>query len=111
MFKPTIYRECDRKRLEECGILAQLIWDRLADKYMKDNPRPGIECWGSCVIGEGFYVYFIPKGKRKPIKMFLCTASGAAFCGSIPWENSKDEVAEYIKSNGIEAYFTYGRMD
>lgn len=108
--KEKVYKPSDLPFLHEVSKEAQALWDSLADQYMKMNPS-SIGCWGSCVIGEGFSVPFLPKRKRIPQNLFIAKASGAACCGSLPWESCIEVMQAFFKAKGIKAYFYYGRMD
>lgn len=105
-----VYKEDDLVFLRLLSREAQDLWDSLAKDYMDTHQMSGLG-WGSCVVGEGFYVYYIPPGKRNPRKLFLCKAWGAANLGSLPWESFIEEMESYFINHGLKAHFTYGRLD
>ena len=105
-----VYKEKDLSFLRLLSREAQGLWDLLAKDYMDANPRDGLG-WGSCVVGEGFYVYYVPRGKRNPRKLFLAKSWGAASLGSLPWESCIEEMEYFFTNHGVKAHFTYGKID
>jgi len=63
---------------------------------------------GTCVIGAGIAVYAIPKGCRKPQQ---CLLTDAPFQGNVGSYNASKRALEWLKSQGVEAYWYDGRMD
>lgn len=67
---------------------------------------------GTCVIGAGFEVPVIPKGYRKSrMVTILSPREVCRYQGSIIWEHSMDKIRSFLKSQGIEAHYNWGRMD
>ena len=104
------YRPLDiDDNFKETIKFAEFLWHIKVSEYMEKNKTPN-GMYGSCVICDGIYINFIPKGKRKPIEMRIL-GTGSAACGSLPWEDSKDFMLDFLKSRGIECFYNYGRLD
>lgn len=86
---------------------AKQLWKDRCNEYMSVNGDQGI-----CVIGAGFSVYNIPKGKRTYRKLMILSAYTVTPAqGSLVWENSKDEIKQFLKNNGLEVTYNWGTMD
>lgn len=93
--------------LNEVVGAAREMWIESAKKeFEKDGD------YGSCILGDGICIDVIPKGKRKPVQKMLISAREVAQCqGSIHYERGQSAVVEYLKSQGIDAYYESGWMD
>jgi len=52
----------------------------------------------------------MPPGGRKPQRK-LILRSPSKYQGSLTWENSKDEIAQFFDDNGIKVEYEWGAMD
>lgn len=67
---------------------------------------------GSCVLGAGIAVWYLPPRCRKPRKKVIINPHVIVpYQGSVTWEVSANIIVDYLKKNGIECWFEYGRMD
>lgn len=86
---------------------AKRIWKKSCAEHFATHGDSG-----TCVIGARIYIYLIPLRCRKPQKFSLISAHEVSCCqGSTNWEHGKDEVLEYLKAKGIDAYYDWGVMD
>jgi len=100
------YKELTEEFKALCTLL-QLHWDALLSNYAEEHVG---ESSGSCVIGNGFYIDYKPKGCRYARSLRISDGGGAG-TGEIPAIATKDSVLEYAKELGIECYYREGRMD
>jgi hypothetical protein len=82
------------------------LWQLRMDEHREKNPG---HVMGTCAVGAGFYVYYVPKRCRKPRRFFIVEPRGEQ--SWVVWEPSKDEIAEFLMNHGIVAYYTPGRLD
>lgn len=67
---------------------------------------------GSCVVGAGIAVYYVPKGCRKlGAKIIIAAHNVAKAQGSVTWEDGMEAVIEFLKENNINAFYEPGWMD
>lgn len=67
---------------------------------------------GSCVVGAGIEINYIPKGCRKARRKQIISSHDVAQCqGSINWEHGHEKVVDFLKFKGIDCAFNWGRMD
>jgi hypothetical protein len=103
--KTYTIKELDTMR----GVIDQAkeMWQKRCDEYIRrygDN--------GTCVLGAGISVYYIPKRCRKAISGRIITQNDVTNAqGSLVWEKSVDEVIGFLKTNGIECFYNPGNMD
>lgn len=92
---------------KEVIFRAEKLWSSICkENFDKDGDS------GSCVLGAGIYINFLPKGCRKPRAMTIINSSDVSCCqGSLNWERGKDKVLKYLLDYGIEAGYDWGRMD
>ena len=94
----------DEKFLETCKR-ARLLWDQRADEYVAEHGHKG-----TAVIGAGFTVWYVPhRGRKAQRKLIL--RSPRKYQGSLTWEASKSEIAQFFRENGIEVQYEWGAMD
>lgn len=76
--------------------------DLMNDHINKNKLRDG----GTCVMGEGIDINFIPKGKRKPVRMQIV---------SQPFQGNNRPALivaqKHLEAQGIKVYYNPGRMD
>ena len=63
---------------------------------------------GTCVLGAGIACYAVPKGCRKPRQILL---TDAPFQGNVGSQRASNRALQWLKEQGIEAYWYDGRMD
>lgn len=105
----TAYQEIDTnsERFKSIVQEATTLWKAKCESNYAEHGDNG-----SCVLGAGIYVYFIPKGHRKEEKRMIICASDVSCCqGSLNWEIGINDILSYLKENGIDAKFEYGTMD
>lgn len=68
--------------------------------------KNGLKDGGTCVMGEGLYIDFLPKGKRKPIRKEIV---GQPFQGNN--YRALKYAQQFLLSKGITTYYDSGRMD
>jgi hypothetical protein len=102
-----VYKDKDLK--EKAGIISQAraLWRLRCEEYVAKHGDVG-----SCVIGAGIEVdYLPPRCRHVRCKCIISADDVAAAQGSITWETSTDEVLKFLRDNGIEAYYNPGRMN
>ncbi|MBW3636657.1 MAG: hypothetical protein KY445_09375 [Armatimonadetes bacterium] len=86
---------------------ARELWTKRCAEYVAAGGAHG-----SCVVGAGFYLSFLPDGAKKPRPwMFLSADSVTPEQGASNWEHAVKEVHQFLKDNGVECEYDYGRMD
>ncbi len=100
-----IYKEKELAAFAGVFAEAEALWAGKITEYVKANGDRG-----SCVLGAGFEVAYLPKGCRKPQYKRVVRPFGPAQ-GSICWEDSKDEIAAFLAAKGVEAHYAWGNMD
>lgn len=86
---------------------AKQMWAERCAEYVKNYGDRG-----TCVLGAGIEIDFIPPRCRTPRRMMLISASSVCNAqGSIVWEDSKDEIINFLRENGIECRYAWGNMD
>lgn len=100
----TIYPSHMEQSLLAIGSEAEMLWKLKAESFkLFKNP----ETLGEKVKDMGFFVWYIPKGKRKPQKLFICSAYGAKH-GSLPYEVSIEDVKTFFKDKEIDVQYQGG---
>ena len=67
---------------------------------------------GSCVLGAGLVVRYLPPRCRRDVEHEIISARDATSAqGSCVWEESKDEVIAFLAARGIVASYACGNMD
>lgn len=101
------YQDADLKDpnfLDICKKAKQL-WVQRCNEYINKNGEAG-----TCVVGAGFAVWYLPPRARKPQqKMVIVPPKNLQ--RSITWESSKDEIMGFFKENAIEVEYKMGAMD
>ncbi len=86
---------------------AKDMWTEICNKNFE---KYGDE--GSCVVGSGIKILYIPKGCRNPRFTKIISQDSVSSCqGSLNWERGVDDVVKYLIDNGIECTYSCGRMD
>ena len=101
------YKEVETLKNSDAVKAAKVMWSIKSKEYFDKSGDTG-----SCVVSDGIYILYTPKRCRNPQKLMLIPSREVAWCqGSLHYEASKDEVVSFLKENGIECSYTYGRMD
>lgn len=64
---------------------------------------------GSCIVGDGFFVLVRPFRARSAFP-FQILRTGSAV-GSLAWEATRHIIHEDLRALGIDAFYSWGRMD
>lgn len=101
----SIYPHHMMQELLIIGSEAEMLWKVQAEKFMQfQKPKD----FGEKVKDMGFYVWYIPKGKRKPQKLFICSAYGAKKYGSLPYEVGLESIKKWFKNKDVDAIYQGG---
>lgn len=102
------YQESDLPGLMTEILNARHMWTRCCSKYMRNHGDVG-----SCVIGAGISVPYVPKGCRKPrSRMIISSSQVTGAQGSLVWEESVAGILQYLHEHGVPgAFYNPGRMD
>ena len=100
----TIYSYKHEQELLKVGSDAEVFWYQLAE-----SPAllARLESRGEKVKDMGFFVWVIPRFKRKPQKLFICSAYGAKN-GSLPYEITLEHVKKFFNDKGIDVQYQGG---
>lgn len=94
-----IYKKEDLKILEP---IISLVLIKM-DKYIIEN---GLRDGGTCVMGEGLDIDYLPPRCRKPIRLQIIRQ---------PFQGNNFKALDYarklLKESGINVYYNHGRMD
>lgn len=84
------------------------VWRSQIRDYVKKHGD-----MGTCVLGAGIAVYWVPKGKRKIVHKMVISADDVTCAqGSITWEHSVRAMIELLAEGGLEgAFYEPGNMD
>lgn len=86
---------------------AKAEWARLAKETYE---RSGDQ--GSCVIGDGIKIYWIPPRCKLPRERMIIASNEVSHCqGSLHYEAHADTILKRLRANGIDAHYCSGRMD
>ena len=101
-----VYQDCDLKDNPAIDC-AKTLWRDRCQEYLDKNGDQG-----TCVLGAGISVHYLgPRCRRPSSKMIIEACEVCRAQGSLVWEKSVDEVLAYLKSKGIEAWYSPGFMD
>lgn len=102
-----VYKASDLFLLKPFVNTARELWK---DASRKEFDKRGDE--GSCIMGDGIFIYLVPARCRKPVRYTLIDSHEVSFAqGSLHYEATKDVALNFLKQNGIDAQYDYGRMD
>jgi len=100
-------KQSELSNYSEVIAAARVMWKKSAEAYYNEKGDVG-----SCVLGSGITVDVVPPRCRKPRKMMLISSHEVARCqGSLHWEHNVGLVVDYLRANGVDAKFDWGRMD
>lgn len=85
---------------------AAALWSKLcAEEVAARGDR------GTCVIGAGIGIKYRGPRKRTVEYHNIIDVPMTAGQGSLTWETSVQQVIDFLKMRGIEAFYMPGRMD
>lgn len=99
---------CDRdlEAAKQTILSALKLWTQRCAVYMEMNGDRG-----SCVLGAGIAVNYIPRRCRTPRNHIIIPVPHTAGQGSLTWECAVEEVLRFLDERGIEAFYEPGHMD
>ena len=105
-----------KRKLKDTVTCVHTVYPKMKDlqnfadaaQFMVDEDARVCRDDGTCVLGAGIAVYAIPNGCRNPQQCFLTVAP---FQGNVGSYNASKRALEWLKSQGVEAYWYDGRMD
>jgi len=98
------YRRKDLEKFVPFFNEAQQTWREKTVAHVKKHGDTG-----TCIIGDGIFVNYIPPRCRKAKPLKVVSPQGAQ--GSYNYEQFKDEIMEYLRREGVDCYYRWGRMD
>lgn len=88
---------------------ARDLWLKASKEAFADD---GEQDLGSCIMGDGISMRVILPRCRIPTSKMLISAREVQQCqGSLHYERCKSVAVEYLRENGIDAYYDSGWMD
>lgn len=100
-------KQAELSKYNEVVNNARDMWMVSAEEHFNEHGDVG-----SCVLGAGIKVEVVPPRCRKPRSLMLISANEVAKCqGSLHWEHNVQEIVNYLRGQGLDVYFDYGRMD
>ena len=84
---------------------AKALWVSRCNEYIERHGEAG-----TCVVGAGFAVWYLPPRGRKPQEKMVVIPP-VNLQRSITWESSKDEIQRFFENNGIKTHYKMGSMD
>lgn len=95
--------------INELVANARDLWlNATKEEFEKDGKRDS----GCCILGDGVVMDVILPRKRKASQMMLISAREVQQCqGSLHYERCKSVAVDYLRANGIDAYYNSGWMD
>jgi hypothetical protein len=104
-----IYRPADLSTPEVIRAIedAKDLWRHRCGEYVVQHGDKG-----SCVLGAGIVVAFLPPRCRHAVDQEIIAANEATNAqGSCVWEESVRDVIAFLARRGIVARYECGRMD
>lgn len=106
-----VFEEKDLPKIQKIIKEAETLWNNLTKEYLKKEKGD----WGTCVLGAGIQIPYIPKETKKLKKLTHLQIINQPNCcqGSVNWEGERlKAVLNFLKNNGIEnAKYNAGYMD
>jgi hypothetical protein len=96
------YTPTELEALKHHGAIAQNIW-------YQNWKEKGAEDQGTCTGGKSLQVWYIGKGKRKPIEVSISRCDWVQ--GNLSASRTKAPALEYLEAKGIKAFYNDGWMD
>jgi hypothetical protein len=98
----VVYEESDREMLAQFKNICEYDWH---NNWVKQGSKDE----GTCCLGKGIKVYFLPKGKRLPREVYLARCDFVQ--GNVAAYKASKPVMERLESEGIACWYDDGRMD
>ena len=96
------YTTTELQNLKHHGDIAKNIWYQAwKDQGGKDE--------GTCTGGKGLQVWYLDKGKRKPVQVKITRCDWVQ--GNVSAQRSKAPALDYLERHGIIASYDDGWMD
>jgi len=96
------YQEKDLPMLRHAGLAAEHIW-------LEEWERQGCRDEGSCCLGKGFEVYFLPPRAKRPQTRMIARCDFVQ--GNVSAYKTAGPVRDFLKDRGIMADYNDGVMD
>jgi hypothetical protein len=100
--KIEAYTPTELEALKHHGAIAQNIW-------YQNWKASGADDSGTCTGGKGLRVWYIGKGKRKPVEVSISRCDWVQ--GNLSAQRSKDLAIQYLEDKGIKVTYYDGWMD
>lgn len=96
------YTPTELESLKHHGAIAQNLW------YQEWREQGGDDS-GTCTGGKALQVWYVGKGKRKPVQVAISRCDWVQ--GNISAQRSKDSAIQYLEDKGIKVTYYDGWMD
>jgi len=96
------YTPTELESLKHHGAIAQNLW------YQEWREQGGDDS-GTCTGGKALQVWYIGKGKRKPVKVAISRCDWVQ--GNVSAQRSKEPAINYLEQKGIFVEYYDGWMD
>jgi hypothetical protein len=100
--KIDAYTPTELEALKHHGAIAQNIW-------FQAWKEQGGQDQGTCTGGKGLRVWYLAKGKRKPVEVSISRCDWVQ--GNVSAQRSKDPAIQYLEDKGIKVNYYDGWMD
>jgi hypothetical protein len=81
------------------GSEAEMLWHIRAKAFTQSS--------GKKIKDMGFFIWYMPKGKKKPEKLFICRASADKH-GEDGYVASIDEIKQFFKAKDMDVLYQSG---
>ena len=95
------YKEKDLQKIQ--GLI-----DNAKILVKRDIEDMKIEDGGSCVLGNGIQIYFVPKRCRNPIKKIIVDGP---FQGNVSNYKALKNALDYLRQSGVDCRYEDGILD
>lgn len=86
---------------------AKSLWRQKSEKTYKK-----IGDAGPVIMGDGVQAMIIPKRCKNPRPVEIISSAEASHCqGNAHYEMHVQEIVDFLKSKGVDCWYSYGRMD
>ena len=98
----TAYQDKDLVKLHELALLAESLW-------FHEWVGQGQPDRGTCTLGKGFEIYYLPKRARRPVTRMLVHCNFVQ--GNVTDYETGHVVKKFLDEHGVQADYNDGRMD